>query len=329
VFLDISVEPARNPWAIKPRQMINMSSDSEQFRTRSALVRTGWKARGNRFVKDRQIMVPLVEAKMVNLWNHRFATYHDADDDDIRKGHCRDATSKELENPGWEPIPRYWISNEFVEREWIRHGWSESWVVVFRRITNSTNRRTMIAAFAPRFAFGDKLPILLSSKRPEQLALLVANLNSIPFDYAVRNKAGGTQLDFFILYQLPALPPDYYDNWKLDGTPLAEALRSMALSLVCNSNALRPVAESAGHEPLITKWDDESRFMLMRLIDAIYARLYGLTRAEFDHILDSFPVLRDNEVAVFGKFRTKAEALRAFDALEHRLLMADPPLSSS
>jgi len=45
--------------------------------------------------------------------------------------------------------------------------------------------------------------------------------------------------------------------------------------------------------------------------------------------LDSFPVLRDNEVAVFGKFRTKAEALRAFDALEHRLLMADPPLSSS
>src|SRR2546429_3778065 len=94
-------------------------------------------------------MVALFEAKMVDLWNPRFATYHDATEDDIRKGFCRDATLAELRDPGWEPLPRYWIAYKTVREYWERVNWGHGWAIVFRDVARATDARTMIAAMAP------------------------------------------------------------------------------------------------------------------------------------------------------------------------------------
>lgn len=55
--------------------MFHMASDSGLFRTRSELASAGWTLEGNRFAKNGDVMLPLYEAKMVHLFDHRFGTY--------------------------------------------------------------------------------------------------------------------------------------------------------------------------------------------------------------------------------------------------------------
>jgi len=43
--------------------------------------------------------------------------------------------------------------------------------------------------------------------------------------------------------------------------------------------------------------------------------LYGLDRADAEHVLDSFPLLRKYEERDLGEFRTKRLVLAAYDAM--------------
>ena len=43
-------------------------------------------------------------------------------------------------------------------------------------------------------------------------ACLAANLNSMPFDYVVRQKVQGTAMNWYIVEQLPVIAPDDYDR---------------------------------------------------------------------------------------------------------------------
>ena len=43
--------------------------------------------------------------------------------------------------------------------------------------------------------------------------------------------------------------------------------------------------------------------------------VYGFSRAEAEHVLDSFPIVRKNEERDLGEYRTKRLVLAAYDAL--------------
>jgi hypothetical protein len=43
--------------------------------------------------------------------------------------------------------------------------------------------------------------------------------------------------------------------------------------------------------------------------------VFGLDRAELEHILDTFPTARDYELKDFGEFRTRRLILEAYDYL--------------
>ena len=65
-------------------------------------------------------------------------------------------------------------------------------------------------------------------------------------------------------------------------------------------------------------------------LDAYYARLYGLTRDELRYILDpkevhgedfpgdAFRVLKENEVRLYGEYRTSRLVLEAWDGMEKK-----------
>lgn len=319
VFVDESEDNAGNPWGVRFCGMFHMTNDSRHFRTRAHLEGRNWRLAGNWFTRDDEAMAPLFEAKMIHLWNARFATYHDATEDDVKKGFCRNATEAELANPAWEPVSRYWIADKTARQYWEHVNWGCGWTVVFRDITNATNERTMIATFAPAIAFGNQSPGILSNRTLREVCLLVANLSSIPLDYCARCKVGGTHMNFFMLSQLPVFKPAFYDQWQVDSEPLADWLSEIALELTCTSERLRPLAVEAAHTPPVVEWNESRRFELMRTIDAVYAHLYGLSREEFGYVLDSFPIVRDHELQQFGDFRTKTEALRLFDNIGKRL----------
>ncbi len=59
--------------------------------------------------------------------------------------------------------------------------------------------------------------------------------------------------------------------------------------------------------------DRGDRAQLRAEIDAYVAHLYGLTRDEFAHILDTFPVLKRKEEEAFGEYMSKRKCLEEYD----------------
>jgi len=86
-----------------------------------------------------------------------------------------------------------------------------------------------------------------------------------------------------------------------------------------------PWAESApdGFPYPPFKWDEERRARLRAELDAIYARLYGLTRDELDYILDTFPIVRRKDEERWGEYRTKRLVLNCFDLFGGDLASAE------
>lgn len=73
------------------------------------------------------------------------------------------------------------------------------------------------------------------------------------------------------------------------------------------------VARVMGAEP--HPWDAAERRRLDAQIDATVAHLYGLTRAQYEVVLDSFELQARKEVEAQGEYRTKKRCLEAYDRI--------------
>lgn len=223
----------------------------------------------------------------------------------------------------------------------------------YREITNTTNARTVIATILPFCGAGNKIPLIRFDKStsPKLHACLLADFNSIPHDVVCRMKLGGTTMNYFYKKQMPVLPPSAYHEAALsfivprvmaltytanDMTEWAKALwtdsspamRQKMLEL--NGKSREFSQENSGSTlacgPYI--YDDAKRSVLKAELDAYFARLYGLTRTELQYILDphsvmgedypseTFRVLKDNEIAKYGEYRTQRLVLEAWDRME-------------
>jgi hypothetical protein len=296
----VNEETGENPWDVKFLRMFDMSNDSHLFRTRPGAG-----------------LVPLYEAKMVHQYDHRFGTYEGATQAQSNKGTLPKATDKQKADPDFELTPRYWVTVEELDQR-LRHR-ERQWLLGFRDIARATDVRTMILSPIPRVAVGHKLPLvfLADHLRPHIAILLAANLSSLVLDYLARQKVGGTQLSYFILNQLPVLPPDSY------GTQDASFIAARSTELIYTSWDMAPfacdVVEDASDDLIEAiherhtqahmstgsadlsdpgaaqdhnapfapfPWSTHRRAIIRAELDAYYARLYGLTEQELRYILD-------------------------------------------
>jgi hypothetical protein len=143
---------------------------------------------------------------------------------------------------------------------------------------------------------------------------MMANLDSLPFDYLARQKIGGTSMGFFIVKQLPVLPPEVYAR-RLGETTVGAWVTRRALELSYTSEALRPLARDLGYDGPAFAWDETRQALLRGELDGLYAHLYGLTRDELEYITTTFTVLRKNEEREHGEYHTARLALAGYDAL--------------
>jgi hypothetical protein len=287
----------KNPWGITFKQgLFNMTSDSGLFATEPAENR-----------------VPLYEAKMLHQFDHRWATYKP-------DGSTRDMTDEEKNDPNFLPVPRYWVERQEVENR-LAKKWDKGWLLAFRDITNSTNERTAIFSILPKVGVNHKAPILLTDMSKTLSNCLFGNLNSLVLDFVARQKVGGTSLSFFILRQLPVLPPESYTQADID------FITPRVLELTYTAWDIQPFAQDMGYHGDPFPWNPERRALLRAELDAYYAHLYGLTRDELRYILDpadvygpdfpseTFRVLKNNEIKDFGEYRTQRLVLEAWDRM--------------
>ena len=62
-------------------------------------------------------------------------------------------------------------------------------------------------------------------------------------------------------------------------------------------------------------WDEEERRHLRARLDALYFHLYGLSRTDAEYVLNTFPIVRREDEAAFGKYRTRDMTLAYMNAL--------------
>lgn len=122
--------------------------------------------------------------------------------------------------------------------------------------------------------------------------MLQAAWSSFVFDFAARQKMGGTSMAYFTTMQLPVPGPR---------TRLDHIEPEWVDSRVDRLNG----------------WvaDADERARLRAELDAYFFHLYGLDRDEVDYVMETFPIMKRKDEAKHGTFRTKDLILDAYDAL--------------
>ena len=164
-------EPELNPWGVSFQRMFDMSNDSGLFRTREQLQNEGWQLEGNVFVRGDERYLPLYEAKLFHQYDHRFATFEDADERAILDGNASDIPTDRKADPDAVVIPRYWVSAEEVNdrlggpnaagtsppppRSDVLQTRRAGSQLVLRNIVRATDERTGIFTMMPGYGTGN------------------------------------------------------------------------------------------------------------------------------------------------------------------------------
>jgi hypothetical protein len=319
---EVAESPLGNPWNVTFRQgLFNTASDSKLFYTAPKLREMGAEQSGSFWVSGRTRLVPLYEAKMAFLYNHRHGDFTVVSDSE--RTHKLPAVSEQtLSNPNYSVSPFYWVEESEVETRLLDRSWPHNWLFGWRDVTDArASARTLIASVIPRYGVADTYLLMFPSTPINKIAALIGNMTSLVLDYAARQKVGGLHLKYNVMKQLPVLPPDRYTPADLD------FIVPRVLELTYTAHDLTPFARDLGYDGPPFAWNPDRRALLRAELDACYAKLYGLTRDELRYILDpadiygddypseTFRVLQKNEIRQFGEYRTRRLVLEAWDRL--------------
>ncbi|MCX5045260.1 N-6 DNA methylase [Aldersonia sp. NBC_00410] len=324
-------DPDGNPWGLSFARLFDMANDSALFHTADDLADAtfnGWSYKG-----DGKEYVPLYEGKLLWHFDHRFSTYRNATQAQLRMQTLPRLTDAEHGDPNLESLARYWVDNAEVAAR-LESRWEDEWLLGWRDITGTEKARTFVPSVCPTSAVGHKFPLAFPAE-PRYAPLLHGVWSSMVFDYVARQKLSGTGMTYFILKQLACPPPDQFyapTLWRR-GECLDTWLKPYILELAYTSYRLRPYAQNLGDEGPPFHWLSERRARLRADVDAGFLHTYGLGRGEAEHVLDAFPVVRKYDERDFGDYRTKRLVLEAYDRMAEAIAnggkgwkpLADPP----
>ncbi len=314
-------------WPVRYCTMFHMTNDSGLFKRRDELEAQGWYPVGmNHWKKGEAEAVPLYEGKMVQMYDHRAASVVMNADNLHRPAQQEASTIAQHEDANFYPAPQFWVSAADVQPQY-----QGQWVLAFKEITAPTNMRSMIACIAPGVGFGNKLPLWLPENNVEQsyaqfAPLLAANFNSFVFDFVVRQKLQGQTLNLFIVEQLPLIRPEQFE--ALLPSPaggrgaggeglktLADFVRNEVLRLSYTAHDLASFAHDLGYDGAPFKWDEDDRRHRLARLDALFFNLYGISRDDAAYILDTFPIVREQDIRAHGRYLTKELILAYMNAV--------------
>jgi len=323
VLIDRSGSTEKRVWPLRYVRMFDMTNDSHLFLTRSALKKQGFAQTSlNRWIRGNEEAWPLYVGRMIHQYEHRHASVT-VNEDNLHNaafGAC--LTDARRAEPDHFPEPQYWI---IADKSCADH--TRAWSIGFRDIARATDVRTMIATVLPGALAGNTLPLLLPEKSGDEATyiaaapLLLANLNSLAFDYIARQKAQTTHLSWYILEQLPVIAPVAFDA-EIGGTKIADFIRAEVLALSYTAHDLAAFARDMGYvdengqvkPPFV--WNAEDRAQRLARLDALFFHLYGLGRKDAEYILSTFPIVREHDMKAHGHFVTGERILAYLRRIE-------------
>ena len=307
--------PGGDPWGLSFRRMFDMSNDAHLFWTRDRLedpAQEGgpWRREGNCYVRGEEVMVPLYQGVMADLYQHRAADVACSDTAAKRRHRPVRLTEKEWADPARFAQPAYWVHAADLP------GDLPPWLLGFSNVTSPTNERTFLACALPPVAVGNAVPLIGTARHRLRPALL-ACLSSLVFDYCARQKIGGTNLNYFYVEQFPVPSPQRFcEPFAADpATAFHVWAERRVLELVYTAWDMAPFARDLGDDGPPFRWDAARRRLLRAELDAAFLHLYGIGRDDAEHILASFPIVKRKDEAACGSYRTRDLVMAAYDAM--------------
>jgi len=309
--------PESNPWQIEIGRMFHTSDDSKLFLPPD----------------DQEDVLPLYESKCFWQYDHRYANFTDE---------YIDVSQRQKQNEFFGIRTRYVVARNTIPRKFLRR--LAKWFLAYRRITNTTNERTVIASIIPECGLLDSGNLIYVSNA-KAAACLMTTLNSYPLDFLCRESMGGTNLHLYVIEQLPILPPTIYAQpcaWAVTLTTLQDWLVPRVLELTYTAWDLESFAQDCGHHGPPFRWDEERRFLLRCELEAALFHLYlghqeewhnepeslltcfANPRSAVQHIIDSFPIVKRKDEEKFGEYLTKRLVLEIYEEMAQAIATGQP-----
>lgn len=205
--------------------------------------------------------------------------------------------------------PRYWVDEAegrkaLLGRNGVDDGQKldyQCYRFGYRAIASSTNARSIISMIVPKnVVCSHSLNVALPIQDNRYMLFICATLNSLFFDFSLRQKVS-SNLTMFFIYQTPVPRLTSGDKYFWD-------IVQRAAKLICTAPEFDELAQEVGlnsHREGVT--DETERAQLRAELDGIIAHLYGLTEAEFAYILTTFPIVPEAvKQAALAAYRTFA-----------------------
>lgn len=254
----------RDTWTLVLRRELHMTDDEPKFKSSPAAKR-----------------LPLYEGKMI----HQFEA-------------------------NMQP-PRFWVAESDIRAALLGSKMDDGqelsyqrFRLAYRAIARGTDSRTMIATMIPaNCVSAHSVNVMVSPKDLRVQLYLAAVLNSMVFDYFLRQQVSAN-LTMFFIYQSPVPRLDAVD-------PRFRQISLRAASLTCTTSEFDELASEVGlkgHRDGAV--DPVDRARLRAEIDGLIAHLYSLTDEEFLHILRTFPLVPEpQKIAAYNAYRDVARGL--------------------
>jgi hypothetical protein len=143
-----------------------------------------------------------------------------------------------------------------------------------------------------------------------RMELFAGNFCAMVFDFVTRQKTQSTHLNWYIVEQLPVVPPTGYSR-RFGRKTAAEIVKDHVLRLTYTAHDMAPFARDMGYvdangdvmPPMV--WDEGKRRHLRARLDALYFHLYGVTdEADVRYILSTFPIVERKDREAHGCYLT-------------------------
>jgi len=318
---------ADNSWEIEFYTMFHMSNDSGCFKT----------VPGDGLVR-------LYEAKMMNQYNHRYASYERLGEGE-RSHMLPEVPAPFLMDPHYTVTPCYYVPLTEVQAR-TRERYPSKWLVGYREITSAGLLRTTIYSALPSTGVSNKIVLVsFEEKSKELVPCFLSCMNSFILDFLARQKLGGASFSFYVMRQLPMIPTSAFNQtceWDLNGT-VSSWLDPRVLELTFCSWDLEPFAKDSGYVGPPFRWGEERRFLLRCELDAAFFHLYLGTPQEWrekssedllryfpmprdavEYIMETFPIVKRRDEQRYGEYRTKRVILEIYDAMQRAIETGDP-----
>lgn len=271
-------EHSEDAWNLRLIREFDMTNDSKLFKTEPGTGR-----------------LPLYEGKMIWHYEHgREGFRYWLDRDAVEKDETRRRFKQINKLRGIEDesaaLITYPISFPF-----------DGYRLGFRSITGATNERALVVSVLPKHVVtGNSLTVSIPFEdqvidgnwqerrlySEKELLVMTAVMASFVCDWFIRQKIL-TNMNMFYVYQIPV-------PRLTEGDANFDSIVARAARLICTTPEFDDLAKEVGlgsHKNGAT--DPAERARLRAELDGLVAHLYGLTEAEFAHILTTFPLVAE------------------------------------